>query len=69
MGVSHWDELEWFRQEAGEMAASWCRMGDAAGTAAVGVDRIRIEPGRGRHRHMVIGRLEQLDFWDSEETP
>jgi uncharacterized cupin superfamily protein len=46
MGVAHWDEIEWFRQEVGEMAASWCRIGDAAETAAVGVNRIRIEPGR-----------------------
>lgn len=46
ISVAHWDEIEWFRQEAGEMAASWCRIGDAAGTAAVGVNRLRIEPGR-----------------------
>lgn len=46
MGVAHWDEIEWFRQEVGEMSASWCRIGDAAGTTGVGVNRIRIEPGR-----------------------
>ncbi|HEY2327963.1 MAG TPA: cupin domain-containing protein [Gaiellaceae bacterium] len=46
MALSHWDEVESHRSEKGEMAATWQRLGDAAGTVGVGVNRIRIEPGR-----------------------
>jgi uncharacterized cupin superfamily protein len=44
--LAHWDEVEWQRREKGEMAGDWQRLGDAAGTERVGVNRIRIEPGR-----------------------
>jgi uncharacterized cupin superfamily protein len=44
--LAHWDEVEWRRREKGEMAAEWQRLGDAAGTRGVGVNRIRIDPGR-----------------------
>ena len=46
MGVAHWDEVGARRSENGEMAATWQRLGDAAGTVGVGVSRIRIDPGR-----------------------
>ena len=46
MVIAHWDEVEATRREKGEMAASWQRLGDAAGTVAVGVNRVRIDPGR-----------------------
>jgi uncharacterized cupin superfamily protein len=44
--LAHWDEVEWRRREKGEMAADWQRLGDAAGTERVGVNRIRVDPGR-----------------------
>jgi uncharacterized cupin superfamily protein len=44
--IAHWDEVEWHRREKGEMAADWQRLGNAAGTVGVGVNRIRIDPGR-----------------------
>jgi uncharacterized cupin superfamily protein len=44
--IAHWDEVEWQRREKGEMAADWQRLGDAAGTQRVGVNRVQIEPGR-----------------------
>jgi uncharacterized cupin superfamily protein len=44
--IAHWDEVEWSRREKGEMAADWQRLGNAAGSQAVGVNRIRIDPGR-----------------------
>jgi uncharacterized cupin superfamily protein len=44
--IAHWDEVEWHRREKGEMAASWQRLGNAAGTVGVGVNRVRIDPGR-----------------------
>ena len=44
--IAHWDDVEGHFQEKGPMAATWHRLGDAAGTKTVGVSRIRIEPGR-----------------------
>ena len=46
MTVAHWDEVRAVRHAKGEMAASWQRLGDAAGTKGVGVSRVRVEPGR-----------------------
>lgn len=46
MGVAHRDEVEAYRLEKGEMAAAWQRLGDASGTVGVGVNRVRIDPGR-----------------------
>jgi uncharacterized cupin superfamily protein len=60
--LAHWDEIEADRREKGEMAASWQRLGSAAGTRAVGVNRVRIDPGRlstPPHSH---GASEELVF-------
>jgi uncharacterized cupin superfamily protein len=46
MGVAHWDEVESFHPAKGEMDATWQRLGDAAGTRTVGVNRVRVEPGK-----------------------
>ena len=46
MGIANWDDVEGQRREKGEMAATWQRLGDAAGSVTVGINRIRIEPGR-----------------------
>jgi uncharacterized cupin superfamily protein len=45
MGVAHWDDVEWHRRAKGAMAASWQRLGDAAGAVGVGVNRVRVDPG------------------------
>jgi uncharacterized cupin superfamily protein len=44
--IAHWDEVDWQRREKGEMSADWQRLGNAAGTWRVGVNRVRIDPGR-----------------------
>jgi uncharacterized cupin superfamily protein len=44
--ISHWDELEGVRREKGPMAATWQRLGDAAGAKGIGVNRVRVDPGR-----------------------
>jgi uncharacterized cupin superfamily protein len=44
--LAHWDEVEWHRSAKGEMDAEWQRLGDAAGTVGVGVNRVRVAPGR-----------------------
>ncbi len=46
MMLAHWDEVEDFRLEQGPMAATWQRVGDAAGARTVGISRVRVEPGR-----------------------
>jgi uncharacterized cupin superfamily protein len=46
MGLAHWDDVEWHRRAKGEMDAEWQMLGRAAGTAGVGVNRVRIAPGR-----------------------
>ena len=62
MTVAHWDEVESRRNAKGEMDATWQRLGDAAGTRGVGVNRVRIEPGKlptPPHSH---GASEELFF-------
>jgi len=46
MGLAHWDDVESYRRAKGEMDATWQRLGDAAGTKDVGVNRVRVAPGR-----------------------
>jgi uncharacterized cupin superfamily protein len=45
MTVAHWDEVDSYRRAKGEMDATWQRLGDAAGTQGVGVNRVRVAPG------------------------
>jgi uncharacterized cupin superfamily protein len=62
VGVAHWDEVEGHRREKGPMAATWQRLGDAAGAKGIGVNRVRVEPGRlptPPHSH---GRSEEIYF-------
>lgn len=62
MGVAHWDDVPWSRRAKGEMDASWQRLGDAAGTRAVGVNRVHVEARRlptPPHSH---GASEELYF-------
>jgi uncharacterized cupin superfamily protein len=46
MGLAHWHDVEWHRRAKGEMDAEWQFLGRAAGTAGVGVNRVRVAPGR-----------------------
>ena len=46
MGVAHWDEVDSYRAAKGEMDAVWQRLGEAAGTKGVGLNRVRVEPGK-----------------------
>lgn len=44
--ICHWDEAGSGRAEAGHIAGEWTNLGHAAGTKTVGVNRIRVDPGR-----------------------
>ena len=46
MGVAHWDEVGSHHAAKGEMDAEWQWLGHAAGTRGVGVNRVRVAPGR-----------------------
>jgi uncharacterized cupin superfamily protein len=76
VGLAHWDEVEGRRQEKGPMCATWQRLGDAAGAKGVGLNRVRIEPGRlstPPHSH---GLSEEITYvlggsgllWQDEEV-
>jgi uncharacterized cupin superfamily protein len=62
VGIAHWDDVESYRRAKGEMDATWQRLGQAAGTQGVGVNRVRVEPGMlstPPHSH---GASEELFF-------
>ncbi|HET7571428.1 MAG TPA: cupin domain-containing protein [Gaiellaceae bacterium] len=62
MTLAHWDEVDAHRRAKGEMDATWQRLGDAAGAVGVGVNRVRVEPGKlptPPHSH---GASEELYF-------
>ena len=44
--VAHWDDVEWRRRAKGEMDAEWQRLGDEAGAKGVGLNRVRVAPGK-----------------------
>jgi len=60
--IAHWDEVEGVRRAKGPMVATWQPLGNAAGAKGVGLNRIRIEPGRlstPPHSH---NRAEEIFF-------
>lgn len=62
MTVAHWDEVASHRHAKGEMDAEWQALGDAAGCRGVGVNRVRVAPGKlptPPHSH---GASEELYF-------
>jgi uncharacterized cupin superfamily protein len=74
--IVHWDEVEGARRSRGEMDATWQRLAAAAGAQGVGVNRVRVEPGKlptPPHSH---GASEELYFvlggsglaWQDERT-
>lgn len=46
MGVAHWDDVESHRRAKGEMDATWQRLGQAAGTKDVCLNRVRVAAGK-----------------------
>jgi uncharacterized cupin superfamily protein len=44
--VAHWDDVESHHRATGEMDATWQLLGEAAGTRGVGMNRVRVEPGK-----------------------
>jgi uncharacterized cupin superfamily protein len=46
VGLAHWDDVERHHRAKGEMDAEWQFLGGAAGTAGVGINRVRVAPGK-----------------------
>jgi uncharacterized cupin superfamily protein len=44
--VVHWDEVDERRMAKGEMDATWQALGNAAGNRGVGINRVRVAPGK-----------------------
>ena len=45
MTLCHWDDVERDRRDVGEMRSWWRDLGEAAGSTAVGVQRVEVDPG------------------------
>jgi uncharacterized cupin superfamily protein len=65
--VIHWDDVEPYRRTAGDIDAYWYDLGSASGSDRIGLNRIRIEPGRRSTPAHVHGAEEEifyvLDGW------
>jgi uncharacterized cupin superfamily protein len=46
VGIANWDDVERHHRAKGEMDATWQRVGAAAGTKTVGLNRVRVAPGK-----------------------
>ena len=44
--IANWDDIPSERLENGHLCGTWSDLGEAAGSERVGVNRIRVEPGR-----------------------
>ncbi len=60
--LTHWDEVEPRRREAGHIAGTWRDLGTAAGTVGVGVERIDVDPGRWSTPAHVEGADEEIFY-------
>jgi uncharacterized cupin superfamily protein len=60
--VTHWDEVEPSRREAGHIAGTWRDLGAAAGTRGVGVQRVEVDPGRWSTPAHVEGASEEIFY-------
>jgi uncharacterized cupin superfamily protein len=60
--VAHWDDVAERRREAGHIGGTWQDLGAAAGTVGVGVQRIRIDPGKWSTPAHVEGAAEEIFF-------
>ena len=60
--VVHWDDVEGRRSELGHLGAVWYDLGRAAGTVAVGLKRLQIDPGKWSTPAHVEGAEEEIVY-------
>jgi uncharacterized cupin superfamily protein len=58
--IAHWDEVPAAHRSAGHVDGLWQPLGRAAGSVAVGLNRVRIAPGRWSTPVHVHGRSEEM---------
>jgi uncharacterized cupin superfamily protein len=62
VGIAHWDEVEKFRNERGQMAGTWSNLGGPAGSYRCGVTRIELGPGEMPTPAHVHGQAEEIFY-------
>ncbi len=62
MGIAHWDDVEKFRRERGQMAGTWAALGAADGTSRTGANRIELAPGEQPTPPHVHGEAEEIFY-------
>jgi uncharacterized cupin superfamily protein len=62
VGITHWDEVEKFRRERGQMSAAWSPLGGAAGSYKAGATRIELEPGEQPTPPHIHGDAEEIFY-------
>jgi uncharacterized cupin superfamily protein len=60
--LCHWDEVERERRDVGEMRSWWRDLGEAAGSTAIGVQRVAVDPGARIGPVHVHGAEEEIFF-------
>jgi uncharacterized cupin superfamily protein len=60
--LAHWDEVEPARRDVGDMRSWWRDLGGAAGSTAIGVQRVAIDPGARIGPVHVHGAEEEIFF-------
>src|SRR2546430_4764869 len=61
-GIAHWDDVEGRHRVAGHIDGEWLDLGSAAGSSSIGLQLIRITPGRwSTPAHIEHG--EEEIFW------
>jgi len=60
--LCHWDDVERHRRDVGEMRSWWRDLGEAAGSTAVGVQRVEVDPGARIGPVHVHGAEEEIFF-------
>jgi uncharacterized cupin superfamily protein len=60
--LAHWDDVEPWRRDQGHLQARWFDLGRAAGSVAVGLKRISVEPGGWSTPAHVHGREEEIFY-------
>ena len=62
MTLVHWDDVEAFRPDRRGLQGAWTDLGEAAGSVAVGVQRIQLDPGEVSTPAHVHGADEEIFF-------
>ncbi len=60
--IAHWDDAPSRRRELGPLTSTWSFLGEAAGSATIGVRRMQVDPGKLTTPVHVHGAEEEIFF-------